>query len=107
MVVNGDAMDEEKDEVTRGPLSLLMDSVKSNTQVLVNLRNNHTLLGRVKAFDRHCNLIMENVKEIWTEAPVTGKGKKRSQPINKDRVISKLFVRGDSVVLVIKNPSST
>lgn len=25
-------------------------------QVLVNVRNNHKLLGRVKAFDRHCNL---------------------------------------------------
>mgnify|MGYP001806950116 CR=1 FL=1 len=36
-------------------------------QVLINCRNNHKLLGRVKAFDRHCNMILENVKEMWTE----------------------------------------
>lgn len=39
----------------------------SNAQVLINCRNNHKLLGRVKAFDRHCNMILENVKEMWTE----------------------------------------
>ena len=36
-------------------------------QVLINCRNNRKLLGRVKAFDRHCNMILENVKEMWTE----------------------------------------
>ena len=36
-------------------------------QVLINCRNNHKLLARVKAFDRHCNMILENVKEMWTE----------------------------------------
>lgn len=35
--------------------------------MLINCRNNHKLLGRVKAFDRHCNMILENVKEMWTE----------------------------------------
>jgi hypothetical protein len=36
--------------------------------VLINCRNNHKLLGRIKAFDRHCNLVLENVREMWTEA---------------------------------------
>ena len=35
--------------------------------MLINCRNNRKLLGRVKAFDRHCNMILENVKEFWTE----------------------------------------
>jgi small nuclear ribonucleoprotein D2 len=48
--------------------------------------------------------VLENVKEMWTEAPKTGKGKKKAQPINKDRYISKMFLRGDSVILVLKNP---
>ena len=39
----------------------------SPPQVLINCRNNRKLLGRVKAFDRHCNMILENVKEFWTE----------------------------------------
>ena len=53
-----------------------MGSMKSNSQVLINVRNNHKLLARVKAFDRHCNMVLENVKEVWTEVPKTGKGKK-------------------------------
>ena len=38
-------------------------------------RNNKKLLGRVKAFDRHCNMVLEGVKEMWTELPKTGKGR--------------------------------
>ena len=53
---------------------------------------------------RHCNMVLENVKEMWTEVPRTGKGKKKSKPVNKDRYISKMFLRGDSVILVLRNP---
>jgi len=94
----------EQEEFNTGPLSVLTQSVKNNTQVLINLRNNKKLLGRVKAFDRHFNLVLENVKEMWTEVPKTGKGKKKSKPVNKDRYISKMFLRGDSVILVLRNP---
>ena len=68
--------------------------------MLILLRNNRKLFGRVKAFDRHCNMVMEDVKEFWTEIP-KGKG---AAPVNRDRNIGKLFVRGDSVVIVAKNP---
>ena len=103
----GGAEDSEADKfnVEAGPLSVLMQSVKQNTQVLINCRNNHKLLARVKAFDRHCNMVLENVKEMWTEAPVTGKGKAKAQPVNKDRFISKMFLRGDSVIIVLRNPN--
>lgn len=67
----------EEEEFNTGPLSVLTQSVKNNTQVLINCRNNKKLLGRVKAFDRHCNMVLENVKEMWTELPRTGKGKKK------------------------------
>eukprot|EP00118_Oscarella_pearsei_P024919 m.307119 g.307119 ORF g.307119 m.307119 type:complete len:121 (+) comp41920_c0_seq1:82-444(+) len=96
----------EKEEFITGPLSLLTQSVKSNTQVLINCRNNRKLLARVKAFDRHCNMVLENVREMWTETPKTGKGKKKAKPVNKDRYISKLFLRGDSVILVLRNPAA-
>ena len=46
----------EEEEIAKGPLSVLLHSVKTNSQVLINVRNNHKLLGRVKAFDRHCNM---------------------------------------------------
>merc|ERR1719198_239624 len=94
----------EEEEFHTGPLSVLTQSVKSNTQVLINCRNNKKLLGRVKAFDRHCNMVLENVKEMWTEMPKAGKGAKKAKPVNKDRYISKMFLRGDSVILVLRNP---
>jgi small nuclear ribonucleoprotein (snRNP)-like protein len=53
---------------------------------------------------RHFNMVLENVKEMWTEIPKTGKGQKKAKPVNKDRYISKMFLRGDSVILVIRNP---
>ncbi|KAK9758893.1 LSM domain [Popillia japonica] len=94
----------EEEEFNTGPLSVLTTSVRNNTQVLINCRNNKKLLGRVKAFDRHCNMVLENVKEMWTEQPRPGKGKKKAKPVNKDRFISKMFLRGDSVILVVRNP---
>ncbi|KAI3623624.1 SMD2 [Malassezia furfur] len=79
----------EQYEISQGPLSVLQQSVRNHTQVLISLRNNKKLLARVKAFDRHSNMVLENVKEMWTEV--------------KDRFISKMFLRGDSVVLVLRN----
>ncbi len=112
---------DEQKEFETGPLSILMHSVKQNTQVLedyavflfrliylqvlINCRNNHKLLARVKAFDRHCNMVLENVKEMWTEVPKTGKGAKKARPVTKDRYISKMFLRGDSVIIVLRNPN--
>lgn len=96
----------EEEEFNTGPLSVLTQSVKSNTQVLINCRNNKKLLGRVKAFDRHCNMVLEDVKEMWTETPRGGKGGQK-KPVTKDRFISKMFLRGDSVILVLRNPLAT
>lgn len=45
----------------------------------------------MKAFDRHCNMVLENVKEMWTETPKLSSGKK-GRPVNKDRFISKMCV---------------
>ncbi|XP_066143809.1 probable small nuclear ribonucleoprotein Sm D2 [Euwallacea fornicatus] len=97
----------EEEEFNTGPLSVLTQSVKNNTQVLINCRNNKKLLGRVKAFDRHCNMVLENVKEMWKEEPRPGKGKKKAKAVNKDRFISKMFLRGDAVILIVRNPVAT
>ena len=46
---------------------------------------------------------------MWTEMPKTsasgasGKGK-RAKAQNRERYIPKMFLRGDSVIIVIKNP---
>ncbi len=41
-------------------------------------------------------MVLENVKEMWTE-----KAKSGGKGVNKDRFISKMFLRGDSVILVL------
>jgi small nuclear ribonucleoprotein D2 len=90
----------ETHEFTTGPLSLLQTAVRQHAQVLISTRNNRKLLARVKAFDRHCNMVLENVKEMWSETPRNADGKK-GKPMNRDRFISKMFLRGDSVILVL------
>ncbi|MBZ3869809.1 Small nuclear ribonucleoprotein Sm D2 [Sciurus carolinensis] len=75
--------------------------------VLINCHINKKFLGCVKAFDRHCNMVLENEKEMWTEVPKSGKGKKKSKPVNKDCYISKMFLHGDSVIVVLQNPLIT
>jgi hypothetical protein len=41
---------------------------------------------------------------VLVQIPKTGKGTKGAKPVNKDRFISKMFLRGDSVILVLRNP---
>ena len=57
----------EQFEISQGPLSVLQQAVRNHSQVHISLRNNKKLLARVKAFDRHANMVLENVKEMWTE----------------------------------------
>lgn len=84
---------ENTSSLTRSRLvlvSILQTAVRSHVQVLISIRNNRKLLARVKAFDRHCNMVLENVKEMWTETPRLADGKK-GRPVNKDRFISKMY----------------
>ena len=50
--------------------------------------------------------LLEDVKEMWTEQSKGGKGKTRGMAINKDRYVSKMFLRGDSVILIVSNPAA-
>ncbi len=40
------------------------------------------------------------MKELWSETPSGGK-----KPVQKERVIPKLFLRGDSVIVVVSGES--
>ncbi|ELK29935.1 Small nuclear ribonucleoprotein Sm D2 [Myotis davidii] len=94
-----------EEELNTSPLSVLTPSVKNNTQVLINYRKNKNLLGRVKAFDGHYNMVLENVEELGTEVPKSDKGRKKSKPVHKDRYISAMFPRaGDSVIVGLRHP---
>jgi len=53
-------------------------------------------------------LICESATDLGLisfQVPKTGKGKKKALPVNKDRFISKMFLRGDSVIIVLRNPN--
>ena len=56
-------------EFHNGPLSVLNTAVQNHDQVLISLRNNRKLLARIKAFDRHSNMVLINVKEV--SSPIT------------------------------------
>jgi small nuclear ribonucleoprotein D2 len=50
---------------------------------------------------------------MWTEYSKGGSSKSRSNTsqqrntaVNKDRYVSKMFLRGDSVILVVSNPAA-
>ena len=78
-------------EMQEGPLSLLYDSAKKGTPVMVCCRNNRKLIGRIKAFDRHFNMVLEGVTEIWTVPGVKGKGQKKAAEVNKERCVREGF----------------
>ena len=98
--------DLEDYEFNNGPLRVLAQAVQNSDSVLISLRNSHKLVARVKAFDRHCNMVLENVKEFWyEEGQSQGDAKSRTKAANKvlrERFVSKMFLRGDSVVVVLK-----
>ncbi|VEU21268.1 DEKNAAC102227 [Brettanomyces naardenensis] len=94
--------DLEDYEFEHGPMRLLTQAVQKNSTVLISLRNNHKLIAKVKAFDRHCNMILENVKEYWHETAPNDKKKK----VLRERFVVKMFLRGDSVIVVLNHNGS-
>lgn len=50
--------------------------------------------------------LLQDVKEMWTETSKGGKNKSRGTAVNKDRFVSKMFLRGDSVILIVSNPAA-
>lgn len=77
------------------PFCPLSDSVKNNRPLIIFLRNNRKLVGYLRAYDRHMNLVLENVKEICNK-------KNFSQNGNfNERYFSKLILRGDSIVIIL------
>ncbi len=92
----------QEDHFDIGPFSMLLRSVRENEPVIISCRNNRKILGRVKAFDRHLNLVLEDACETWTEK--TRGSSTKSKPIAKERVFNKLFLRGDSIIFIVKQP---
>ena len=96
----------EEEKLKSGPFALLYDAVVRRQKLLIHCRNDRKLLGRLRMFDRHMNMILDGVEEIWTSPARSGKGKKRARAITKQRFIPKLLLRGDSVILAVLAPQT-
>ncbi len=66
------------------PLDLL-NSSKGKT-VLVELKNGHTITGKLIAFDVHINIVLENSEE-----------KKEGEVVRK---LGNVFLRGDTIIMI-------
>uniref|UniRef100_A0A2K2BIG6 Small nuclear ribonucleoprotein Sm D2 n=1 Tax=Populus trichocarpa TaxID=3694 RepID=A0A2K2BIG6_POPTR len=76
--VEEDATGRKEEDFSTGPHSVLMMSVRENTQGLINLRNKRQLLAHVRAFDLLYDMVLENIRGMWTVERKTGKGKESS-----------------------------
>ena len=60
------------------------------------------LLCRVRAFDKHLDMVLEEVKEMWTTEDRDRRRIRTSKTVHRVRFLGKRFLRGDSVIVVIK-----
>ncbi len=77
-------------------MELLQKSIGS--QVLVELKGRRKLRGRLRGYDQHLNLILEDADEIELNAET---GEETVEQINT------VIVRGDNVVIVSPPPKSS
>ncbi len=66
------------------PLDAL--NIARNKRVIVELKNQKQIIGNLKAFDIHINVVLENAEEY-----VEGQLKRK---------LGNVFVRGDTIILI-------
>ncbi|MBR9678332.1 MAG: small nuclear ribonucleoprotein [Nanoarchaeota archaeon] len=69
------------------PLDALNNA--KNKRVLLELKNGRQLVGVLKAFDIHINVVLEDAEEL-----VNGEVKRK---------LNTLFIRGDTIILISPN----
>ncbi len=61
------------------------------TIVLIKLRNNHSVRGKLKSYDQHLNIVLEDAEEIREDG--------------SSRKLGTIVIRGDTVVLISPTPT--
>jgi U6 snRNA-associated Sm-like protein LSm3 len=78
------------------PIDLVRHSL--DEKIIVKMRNDRELKGRLHAFDQHMNLVLGMVEETITVVNIA-----EDETASVETVIRKhdmLFVRGDGVILI-------
>ncbi|CCW63704.1 unnamed protein product [Phytomonas sp. EM1] len=83
--------------VSQGPFSVLDSAMKEGIQIFIQCRFNKSLLANLLAFDKHFNMVLQNVVEL--------SGNDKGD--HKERTIRNLFLRGESVIFVVKLKNDT
>eukprot|EP00796_Vickermania_ingenoplastis_P010654 gene10654-7401_t len=86
----------EVKRLAEGPFSILDGAIREGYRVFIQCRSQKSLLGLVVAFDKHFNLVLRDVHEI---SGTDGSDKAARQ-------IKNMFLRGESVIFIVKLPAA-
>ena len=81
-------------DLKEGPFSLLQSAMETSRQVFVSCRGQKSLVGKVRAFDKHFNLLLTNVTELTQSSTTPGEA--------TTRTLDNILLRGDSVIYIAK-----
>ena len=87
----------DQEDPSTGHLGVLMDSIRSGMKFLIDYINNE-----MKALERHFDMVLQEVMETWAEQCQMGVTKETADLANNDGFISKMFLKGDLVVLILR-----
>ena len=78
---------------------VLTYTIEAKAQVWIS-DGDTKVLGRVKAFEEHCDEVMEQIKVTWIASPMVRNTKRRANQTHDKRPTSKTLRRGDSSLLL-------
>ncbi|CAF2457833.1 unnamed protein product [Rotaria sp. Silwood2] len=93
----GDEAEQKPTTSIEEPLDLVRLSL--DERVLVKMRNERELRGRLHGFDQHLNMVLGEVEETITTIEIDEETFEQIYRPTK-RLIPMLFVRGDGVILI-------
>ena len=77
------------------PFSFIQELISSKSKAAILCRNDCLIVARVRAYDKHLNLVLEDAVEIKSKKLVESQ-----KSGSKTRDFKRLFVRGDGIVSV-------
>ncbi len=83
-----------------------LDALNSarDKRVIVELKNNRQYIGKLKSFDIHINLVLEDAeehREEFVEKEVDGKKVQvKSGKMVLNRKLGVIFIRGDTITII-------